>query len=132
MALSKPKSKGQRKGREDIPAKQNIRVEMPILNLTAEEVVVKRVIDHIQTEGFTPVEDFNVFITHGQNLQVWLDKEFKEPKWEMKEIGLTIKSILQQEFDFNFELINWSHRSIGFMLEVDQCNHAEYLRQQGF
>jgi len=104
---------------------------MPILNSQAEKEVIQRVTEFVESEGFNQNE-FSVFITHGQNLQIWLDKDFKEPKEEMKEIGEEVKHILSEEFSFNFDLINWGYRNIGFMLEVDQCKHAEYLKQKGF
>jgi hypothetical protein len=70
----------------------------------------------------------SVFITHGQDLQVWLDKGYYIHRPEMEEIAETIVDRIQVYFGLNFTNRSIGERSLGFIVDEEQ---TEYFQRYG-
>ena len=68
-----------------------------------------------------------VFITHGQDLQVWLAKGYHIHRDEMNEIANNIVQKLKRYFGFDFEHRQTSPRSIGMIIAEEQTQY--YFRK---
>jgi uncharacterized protein with von Willebrand factor type A (vWA) domain len=77
----------------------------------------------IEKEALELKTEFNAFITHGQNLMVYLDKEFKEPKEDMQDLAERIHHAVKEHFLLDFEVRNWGHRHVDLILKIEQCRH---------
>lgn len=86
----------------------------------------KRVITAVKALSLNEFGDdcgLSVFITHGQDLQVWLDKDWKIYRSEMEEIADMIVDRLKVYFGFNFTNRSIGDRSLGFIIDEEQTQY---------
>jgi hypothetical protein len=69
--------------------------------------------------------DISVFITHGQDLQIWLAKGFYIHPPEMKEIADLIADRLKVYFGLNFTNRSRGERSLGFIVDENQTEYYQ-------
>lgn len=91
----------------------------------------KKVITAVKAIGLDEFGDdcgLSVFITHGQDLQVWLDKGYYIYRPEMEEIAENIVDRLKVWFGLNFTNRSIGERSLGFIVDEEQTYYFQNHR----
>lgn len=73
----------------------------------------------------------SIFITHNQDLQIWVDKGKEYHLDDMKEVAEIIADRLKMYFGFDFEIRQISTRSIGMIIAEEQTTSYHCEKNKG-